>query len=89
MRHHLGDPVVVGQEHGKVLRLLDGLGVCHLPQELCRPAIRGMQGAKLQYNQPQPGLVGSRSHLTHSDTVPEVRGLRRTQVTLTSKGSMF
>lgn len=30
----LGDAVVVCQEHGEVLGLLDGLGVCHLPQEL-------------------------------------------------------
>ena len=35
--HHLGDPVVVGQEHGQVLGLLDRLGVRHLPQELRRP----------------------------------------------------
>lgn len=28
---HLGDPVVIGQEHGQVLRFLDGLGVRHLP----------------------------------------------------------
>lgn len=33
---HLGDPVVIGQEHGQVLRFLDGLGVGHLPQELSR-----------------------------------------------------
>lgn len=30
----LSDAVVVCQEHGEVLGLLDGLGVCHLPQEL-------------------------------------------------------
>ena len=33
----LGDLVVVGQEHGQVLRLLDGLRVGHLPQELGCP----------------------------------------------------
>lgn len=33
---HLSDPVVIGQEHGQVLRFLDGLGVRHLPQELGR-----------------------------------------------------
>ena len=30
----LGDLVVVGQEHGQVLRLLDGRRLRHLPQEL-------------------------------------------------------
>lgn len=41
--HHLGNPVVVGQEHGQVLRLLDGLGVSHLPQELCCPGQGGVE----------------------------------------------
>lgn len=41
---HLGDPVVIGQEHRQVLRFLNGLGVRHLPQELGRSEMQGRKG---------------------------------------------
>lgn len=34
MATNLGDLVVVGQEHGQILRLLDGRRLRHFPEEL-------------------------------------------------------
>lgn len=52
----LRDAVVVCQEHGEVLGLLDRLGVCHLPQKL------GSSGRK------KYGITKAPAHRVHALT---------------------